>query len=871
MEFLELYDGGVGNTSLANHVLVFYNGSGNVAYRAIDLDGMSTDADGFFLVANVAVPGISERVSANTGVVIPSNGLQNSEEGLALYSGLDGDYFTTSSSGGQVPTKPGDVDLTNGAAIVDALVYQSSDSSSMLVEELGITGGGAVNEGADGTKDTASVGRVPDGGTAFDQSADAWSVLDPPTPGFANEPSGELDLLFDVLSVQENAGVGAVQATVIRDSSEGALLVSFEGNDATELDFPSSVTIPDGAFELIFPVDVLDDGAADGTQTVVIIATAPGLPPSAPASIDVLDDNDSPTLVINEIYGDVFAGQDPNRDGVTDFQGDEFLELVNISGGVLDISGWELSDNERVRHVFPAGSILGVDCAVVIFGSGQFTEGVRADFGNALVQKATDGALGLNDTGDEIVVRQAGTERAGASYGEYTEEEGDLTRSPELTGGFVAHGTVGQGLLFSPGTRADTANNFCDILEVLTLSGQDSIGEDGGAGAAQFNLIRSGSTNETISVQLGSSDLSEVEFQSMTVEIPAGSASIVVLVDAVDDAFVDGDQPVELVANSVGYVSALQSLIVADAGGDTGHILINEIDSDTPGQDVAEFIELYDGGIGNVRLDGYVLALYNGSSNGDVYEVYDLDGQSTNADGFFVLGHPDVPNVDLTDRPFLSYGILQGGPDGLALYIGNAADHFVGSGITGSPVDAVAYGTFGEGSTFSADLGLGGQSVGDDSASRSIARLPDGGNRLDLSGFGSGVPTPGASNMGEINDTPYDTWAAGFNGLGSRLDDVDNDGLLTIVEYALGKNPLVPDRDGLPEGMLVNGQMQISVPKGAPANTDPALSYLVEASTDLQNWSAADTSELTNDAATLTVAYIGAATRVYLRLSVQLQ
>ncbi|MFT5409549.1 MAG: hypothetical protein ACI9NC_002274, partial [Verrucomicrobiales bacterium] len=192
MEFLELYDGGVGNTSLANHVLVFYNGSGNVAYRAIDLDGMSTDADGFFLVANVAVPGISERVSANTGVVIPSNGLQNSEEGLALYSGLDGDYFTTSSSGGQVPTKPGDVDLTNGAAIVDALVYQSSDSSSMLVEELGITGGGAVNEGADDTKDTASVGRVPDGGTAFDQSADAWSVLDPPTPGFANEPSGEL-------------------------------------------------------------------------------------------------------------------------------------------------------------------------------------------------------------------------------------------------------------------------------------------------------------------------------------------------------------------------------------------------------------------------------------------------------------------------------------------------------------------------------------------------------------------------------------------------------------------------------------------------------------------------------------------------------
>ena len=33
-------------------------------------------------------------------------------------------------------------------------------------------------------------------------------------------------------------------------------------------------------------------------------------------------------------------------------------------------------------------------------------------------------------------------------------------------------------------------------------------------------------------------------------------------------------------------------------------VIINEIDSDTPGSDDAEFVELFDGGVGNADLDG---------------------------------------------------------------------------------------------------------------------------------------------------------------------------------------------------------------------------------------------------------------------------
>ena len=52
---------------------------------------------------------------------------------------------------------------------------------------------------------------------------------------------------------------------------------------------------------------------------------------------------------------------------------------------------------------------------------------------------------------------------------------------------------------------------------------------------------------------------------------------------------------------------------------DVTDVIINEVDADQVGTDNAEFIELYDGGVGNTDLTGLVLALYNG--NGDVSYV----------------------------------------------------------------------------------------------------------------------------------------------------------------------------------------------------------------------------------------------------------
>src|SRR5262249_18136900 len=119
------------------------------------------------------------------------------------------------------------------------------------------------------------------------------------------------------------------------------------------------------------------------------------------------------------------------------------------------------------------------------------------------------------------------------------------------------------------------------------------------------------------------------------------------------------------------------------------NVIINELDSDTPGVDDAEFIELYGGGVGNTSLDGLVLVLFDGSSNTS-YNAFDLTGRSTDANGYFVIGDAIVPGVDFV----VGFGFLQNGEDAVALYAGSAADFPFGTPLTTTNLrDAVAYDT----------------------------------------------------------------------------------------------------------------------------------------------------------------------------------
>ncbi len=178
------------------------------------------------------------------------------------------------------------------------------------------------------------------------------------------------------------------------------------------------------------------------------------------------------------------------------------------------------------------------------------------------------------------------------------------------------------------------------------------------------------------------------------------------------------------------------------------NVIINELDSDTPSTDVAEFVELYDGGVGNTSLTGLVVVFYNGS-NDLSYRAIDLDGFSTNAAGYFTLGNTGVPGVDIT---FPGDG-LQNGQDAVALYAADAANFPPNTPVTTTNVrDAVVY------DTADADdpgllvlLNAGQPQVdengGGDGANHSIGRCPNGdGGPRNTSTYTARTPTPDAVN-----------------------------------------------------------------------------------------------------------------------------
>jgi endonuclease I len=127
-------------------------------------------------------------------------------------------------------------------------------------------------------------------------------------------------------------------------------------------------------------------------------------------------------------------------------------------------------------------------------------------------------------------------------------------------------------------------------------------------------------------------------------------------------------------------------------------VVINEIDADTPGFDVAEFVELksFDSNgvaLPNFSLDGYVLVFYNAGSTPflgtSCYYSIDLDGLVTDINGLILIG-----NSGVSPSPFRLFpsNILQNGPDVVALYLGNDSDFLIGSTATNSNlVTALAY------------------------------------------------------------------------------------------------------------------------------------------------------------------------------------
>ncbi|WP_298540962.1 endonuclease [uncultured Aquimarina sp.] len=201
-----------------------------------------------------------------------------------------------------------------------------------------------------------------------------------------------------------------------------------------------------------------------------------------------------------------------------------------------------------------------------------------------------------------------------------------------------------------------------------------------------------------------------------------------------------------------------------------GQVVINELDSDTPSTDTQEFIELKSD-TPNFSLDGLVLVLFNGSTSGgdSSYFILDLDGYTTDINGIFLIGGPEVSPVP----DFLLFeNTIQNGADAAAIYLGNDVDFPEGTiATTTNLLDALIHDTDDADDTgLMALLGLMEQINEDENNNKTTESI----QRKDDGTYEVKTPTPGALNDGS---------GVQFNGIliTTSLDQFDEGDSIDII------------------------------------------------------------------------------------------
>jgi endonuclease/exonuclease/phosphatase family metal-dependent hydrolase len=230
-------------------------------------------------------------------------------------------------------------------------------------------------------------------------------------------------------------------------------------------------------------------------------------------------------------------------------------------------------------------------------------------------------------------------------------------------------------------------------------------------------------------------------------------------VHATDDALLEGNHPglithTSASADAVYNGLSISNVIVSIVDNDAPALVINEVDADQVSTDTQEFVELYDGGVGHVSLNGKSLVLFRGTTD-TAYTVVTFGPLDfTDANGFFVVGDSAVtpaPNKLFSTAT----NSLQQGPAAVALYSGAFS---VGDGVTTTNlIDALVYATTNQAD----DTGLlallqsGQPQINENQNSlgttQSMSRVPDGisangGQRMTAT-YVAQAPTPSTFNQ----------------------------------------------------------------------------------------------------------------------------
>lgn len=180
------------------------------------------------------------------------------------------------------------------------------------------------------------------------------------------------------------------------------------------------------------------------------VANAPASPEAGSPTTVVPPPPAEGRIILNEVLADPPRGFDASGDGVASTTGDEFVELLNVGGQSVDLSGWQIRDSYGVRATLPEVE-LAPGAAFVVFGGA----GLGAGWTSATAYGAD--SLGLNNGGDTVSLLDAsGATIDSLSYGAEGGQDQSLVRAQDGDPGaeWVLHGSR-SAQPASPGSRAD--------------------------------------------------------------------------------------------------------------------------------------------------------------------------------------------------------------------------------------------------------------------------------------------------------------------------------------------------------------------------------------------------------------------------------
>lgn len=246
-EFIELKST-VPNFSLNGYVLVLFNGgstgTSNLSYYAIDLDGLTTDANGIIVLGNTLVSPVPTYIFSN-------NVVQNGPDAVAIYQANGSDFpMNTPAS------------TTN---LIDALVYGNNNTqATALLSALGVST--QINENMNSQGTVQSIQRKADG--TYEVKA--------PTPGANNDGSGivfnGITITAPITHLNEGDSFVITFTTQTNVASNLTFNFSLHNDSFTTADYTGNTTvlIPAGSNSFSTTIQIIDDAIDEGDEVLKI-------------------------------------------------------------------------------------------------------------------------------------------------------------------------------------------------------------------------------------------------------------------------------------------------------------------------------------------------------------------------------------------------------------------------------------------------------------------------------------------------------------------------------------------------------------------------------------------------------------------------